>query len=68
MYSETRRAHTRTQTCSDYPTQPSHGPRESCFPLLGMLPTLQTSHLTTRRVPQLLSDDSMLCHPDAISG
>lgn len=36
------RAH--TQTRSDCPARPSHGPRESCFPLLGKLPTSQTSH------------------------
>ncbi len=54
--------HTRHPTCSLHMAQ-----CESCFPLLGTLPPSRTSRYTTHCVPQLLSDDSMLCHPRAIS-
>lgn len=44
-----------------------NGKSESCFSLLGKLPPSPTSHEATDCAPQLLSDDSMLCHACAIS-
>lgn len=64
-------AHTHTHEIANHSSAPCvqswNGKSESCFSLLGKLPPSQTSHEATDCVPQLLSDDSMLCHACAIS-
>lgn len=63
--------HTHTHEIANHSSAPCvqswNGKSESCFSLLGKLPPSQTSHEATDCVPQLLSDDSMLCHACAIS-